>query len=182
MEEKDKTPQTHRRDFFKKSLALAFGGTAAAVPIAAGLMVTFDPLRRNFAGVGGAVKVTSLDALPADGVPRKFPVLADKVDAWNRYSNVPIGAVYLRRTKDDKITALNVLCPHAGCFVDYMPGKGNYLCPCHVSSFTIEGKIDSPGSPSPRGLDELEVQVRNTEVWVVFQNFQAGRPEKVPVT
>src|SRR5581483_1471657 len=144
MEEKDKTPQTHRRDFFKKSLALAFGGTAAAVPIAAGLMVTFDPLRRNFAGVGGAV--------------------------------------YLRRTKDDKITALNVLCPHAGCFVDYMPGKGNYLCPCHVSSFTIEGKIDSPGSPSPRGLDELEVQVRNTEVWVVFQNFQAGRPEKVPVT
>jgi menaquinol-cytochrome c reductase iron-sulfur subunit len=65
--------------------------------------------------------------------------------------------------------------------VDYSPDKGNYLCPCHVSSFTIEGKIDSPSSPSPRGLDELEVQVRNSEVWVAFQNFQAGRPDKVPV-
>jgi len=180
MEPNDNAPQPCRRDFFKKSLTLIIGGSAAAVPIVAGFMVTTDPLRRK-SGAGAAIKVTTLDALPNDGVPRKFPVLADRTDAWSKYLNVVVGAVYLRRTADDKITALNVLCPHAGCFVDYSPDKKNYLCPCHVSSFTIDGKIDSPSSPSPRGLDELEVQVRNSEVWVVFQNFQAGRPDKVPV-
>jgi menaquinol-cytochrome c reductase iron-sulfur subunit len=180
MQADEKKPGPDRRAFFKKSLALMIGGAAAAVPVAAGLLVTTDPIRRKGAA-GGEVKVTTLDALPNDGVPRKFAVVADRTDAWNRYLNVPIGAVYLRRTADDKITALNVLCPHAGCFVDYMPDRGNYLCPCHVSSFTIEGKIASPGSPSPRGLDELEVQVRGNEVWVVFQNYQAGRAEKVPV-
>jgi menaquinol-cytochrome c reductase iron-sulfur subunit len=180
MQPNDNAPQTDRRDFFKKSLALIIGGSAAAVPVVAGLMVTADPLDRK-SGAGAAIKVTTLDALPNDGVPRKFPVLADRTDAWNKYLNVVVGAVYLRRTADDKITALNVLCPHAGCFVDYSPDKKNYLCPCHVSSFTIDGKIDSPTSPSPRGLDELEVQVRDGGVWVVFQNFQAGRPDKVPV-
>ena len=62
-----------------------------------------------------------------------------------------------------------------------LPDRREFLCPCHVSSFTIDGKIDSPTSPSPRGLDELEVQVRDGGVWVVFQNYQAGRPDKVPV-
>jgi menaquinol-cytochrome c reductase iron-sulfur subunit len=119
--------------------------------------------------------------LPPDGVPRKFPVLADRTDAWNKYLNVPIGAVYLRRTSADKVEALNVVCPHAGCFVDFNPAVGGFRCPCHNSTFTVDGKIDSPASPAPRGLDSLEAEVRNGDVWVVFQNFKAGQKEKVPV-
>ncbi|MBI3191513.1 MAG: Rieske (2Fe-2S) protein, partial [Pedosphaera parvula] len=49
------------------------------------------------------------------------------------------------------------------------------------STFTIDGKIDSPNSPSPRGLDPLEVELRKQrEVWVKCQNFQSGRAERVP--
>jgi menaquinol-cytochrome c reductase iron-sulfur subunit len=161
-----------RRDFFKKSLAVIIGGIVTLVPALAGLMVLTDPLRRK-AAAGGAIKVTTLDALP---------VLADKVDAWNKYRNVPIGAVYLRRTSDGKVDALNVVCPHAGCFVDFSADRGRFLCPCHNSSFGLDGKIADPKSPSPRALDTLTVDVRgNGDVWVTFQNFQAGRPEKVPV-
>ena len=37
-------------------------------------------------------------------------------------------------------------------------------------------------SPSPRGLDELEVEIRSdNEIWVKFQNFRAGEKEKIPV-
>jgi menaquinol-cytochrome c reductase iron-sulfur subunit len=126
--------------------------------------------------------VTNLEALPDDGVPRKFPVLATRVDAWNRTSQVPIGAVYLRRLSDGKVQAFNVVCPHLGCFVDYLPDRGKYLCPCHNSTFTTAGKIDDRASPAPRGLDSLEVELRDgKEVWVKFENFQAGRPDKVPV-
>jgi len=143
--------------------------------------VFFDPLRRKSAG-NGKVRVTSLEALPDDGVPRKFPVLASRIDAWNKYHEVPIGAVYLRRTSEGKVQAFNVVCPHAGCFVDFLPERGSFLCPCHNSTFAVTGRIDNPTSPAPRGLDSLETEVRDgKEVWVQFQNFQPGRPEKIPV-
>lgn len=177
----DNDPRTDRRGFFKQSLTLVLGGAAVAVPVAAGLVVASDPLRRKSAG-GLNVQVTTLDALPADGVPRRFPVIAAKTDAWNRFAAAPVGAVYLRRTADKNIEALNVVCPHAGCFVDYATGSGTFRCPCHQSSFAIDGKIADPRSPSPRGLDSLPVEVKDDgSVWVTFQNFQAGRPDKVPV-
>jgi menaquinol-cytochrome c reductase iron-sulfur subunit len=144
------------------------------------LAVFLDPLRRSTAA-SGAVPVTTLDALPDDGVPYKFPVLATRVDAWNKFTQVPIGAVYLRRTAEGKVQAFNVVCPHAGCFVDFLADKGHYLCPCHNSSFSVTGQIADRSSPAPRGLDSLDVEVRGKEVWVKFQNFQAGRAEKVPV-
>src|SRR5260221_674567 len=90
-------------------------GRRFANDFAAGLAVYLDPLRHKSSGKG-SVRVASLEALPSDGIPRKFPVLATRVDAWNKFREVPIGAVYLRRT-GDQIEALNVVCPHAGCFV-----------------------------------------------------------------
>src|SRR5262245_25448982 len=173
--------KTGRRDFFKKVLAGFIGAVLGLVPAVAGLTVFFDPLRRKTA-TAGAIRVTTLEALPADGVPRKFPVLATRVDAWNKFTQVPIGAVYLRRTADNKLEAYNVVCPHAGCFVDFLPDRGKFLCPCHNSTFTIAGKIDDPSSPAPRGMDSLEVELREgKEVWVRFRNFEAGHAEKIPV-
>jgi menaquinol-cytochrome c reductase iron-sulfur subunit len=174
------TETDSRRGFIKELLSGVIGGLITLVPFAAGLAVYLDPLRRKSSGKG-SVRVASLEALPADGIPRKFPVLATRVDAWNKFRDVPIGAVYLRRT-GNQIEALNVVCPHAGCFVDFVPESGRYHCPCHNSSFTVAGKIYDPSSPSPRGLDSLGVQVRDgKDIWVDFRNFQAGRKEKVPV-
>jgi quinol---cytochrome c reductase iron-sulfur subunit, bacillus type len=174
-------PPPCRRDFLKKGLASLIGAIVGLVPLAAGLAVFFDPLRRKSAA-SGKVRVTTLDALPDDGIPRKFAVLASRVDAWNKYHEVPIGAVYLRRTSDGKVQAFNVVCPHAGCFVDFLPERGSFLCPCHNSTFAVTGNIDNPTSPAPRGLDALDIEVRDAkEIWVKFENFQPGRADKVPV-
>ncbi|MDP3071719.1 MAG: Rieske (2Fe-2S) protein [Opitutaceae bacterium] len=174
-------PAGDRREFLTKAAAIAIGGAITAVPPIAGLCVFLDPLRRE-ASAGASVLVASLSALTEGGEPRKFPVLADKVDAWNRATNVPVGAVYLQRLKDNKIRALNVVCPHAGCFVDFRPAQNKYHCPCHDSSFGLDGAILDPKSPSPRPLDELPVEIRKgTEVWVTFQNFRAGEHKKIPV-
>ena len=172
---------TGRRGFLKGLLVGVIGAVLGLVPLGAGLVVFLDPLRRR-SSAGHAILVTTLDALPADGVPYKFPVLASRVDAWNKFSQVPIGAVYLRRTADGKLEALNVVCPHAGCFVDYLPARQRFVCPCHNSTFTLSGGIADHTSPAPRGMDTLPVEIRNQkEVWVTFENFQAGRAEKIPV-
>ena len=174
-------PTPDRRGFLKRATAGVLGILSLLAPIGAGLAVLFDPLKRKSAGAASAVQVTTLAALPDDGIPRKFAVISSRVDAWNRSSATPIGAVYLRREKGKSIKALNVVCPHAGCFVDYRAGAHNYLCPCHNSTFALDGAINDPKSPSPRGLDELEVEIRNeNEVWVKFQNYRAGVAEKIP--
>ncbi len=174
-------PQPDRRAFLKKTLATVIGILIGLFPVALGLTVFLDPLRRK-SSTSGAVRVTTLDALPIDGVPRIFRIITDRVDAWNKSPQVPVGAVYLRRTGEKRIEALNVVCPHAGGFIDYVSGSNCFTCPLHNSTFAIDGKIRDHRSPAPRGMDALEVEIRNTkEVWVKFQNFQAGRAEKVPI-
>lgn len=169
-----------RRGFLKKLAANIIGAVITIVPLASGLALWLDPMRRRAKNVGQLVRVANLSALPDDGVPRKFAVIASRVDAWNRSPETVIGAVYLRREKDGKARAFNVVCPHAGCFVDYNTGRGAYFCPCHNSTFALDGKVSDPKSPSPRGLDELEVEIRDSEVWVKFQNYRAGISQKIP--
>jgi quinol---cytochrome c reductase iron-sulfur subunit, bacillus type len=175
------TPRHDRRGFCKRVVSILIGGTAGAVPVATGWITFLNPLREK-SSLGGFVHVASLEAVPADGLPRKFTVISDRVDAWNKFPDVPIGAVYLRRTGPRTIEALNVVCPHAGCFVDYVPARRGYFCPCHHSRFTIDGRIADPRSPAARGMDTLAVVIRNrTEIWVKFQNYRAGLATKVPV-
>jgi menaquinol-cytochrome c reductase iron-sulfur subunit len=180
MNEKPNHPQEDRRDFLKKASAVVIGGAITLPPLIAGAMVLSDPLKRA-GSIAQKIKVTTLETLPKDGIPRKFPILASRTDAWNRFPESPVGAIYLRRTTDDKLEALNVVCPHAGCFVDFRPEKKGYFCPCHNSLFEMDGKIGDPKSPAPRGLDTLAVEIRNgSEVWVEFQNYRTGTAHKIP--
>jgi Rieske Fe-S protein len=147
------------------------------VPLASGLVVLFDPLRRNGA-LGKLIPLAPLDAVPDDGVPHEFPVVAERVDAWNR-SIEPIGAVYLRRRQGAaSVECLTAICPHAGCFVSYDGQAGTFRCPCHNSQFALDGAVIEP-SPSPRPMDTLECQVRGGQVLVKFENFYSGRTDKV---
>ena len=171
-----------RREFVKACCAVALGGAAALTPVAAGLNFASDPMRRRAAASTDLLRIASLGALPADGQPRKFVVSTDRTDAWNRYPGTPVGAVYLRRTGPNTVDALTVICPHAGCAVDFRADRGQYFCPCHNSSFAADGSIADKRSPSARALDSLDVEVREGgEIWVRFMNFRAGIADKVPV-
>jgi menaquinol-cytochrome c reductase iron-sulfur subunit len=176
----DELPE--RRNFLVRAGAVAIGGFVGLFPLATGLAVFFDPLRRK-SRAGEFVKVATLDDVPSDGTPRPFSVVADRIDAWNYYPQEPIGAVYLRRTSDqEKPQAVTATCPHLGCFVDYNAGQGHYHCPCHDSSFEADGSRIRPEScPAPRDLDSLEVEVRgDNEVWVRFEKFVGGKEKKTP--
>lgn len=172
-----------RRTFLEKVAAVVIGGIVSVFPFATGLYVFLDPLRRK-ASASEFVRVAALDAIPADGVPRLFQVVRDRTDAWNRYANEPVGAVYLRNV-DGKVTAFNAECPHAGCLVAFLGDKQLFKCPCHDSSFKEDGeRIDPLHCPSPRGLDPLEVELREADggqqVLVKFEQFLAGTSERIP--
>jgi len=168
-----------RRGFLTKLMAILCGGLATLPPLAAGVWAFLDPLGRK-AGGAKFLPVTDLSAIPDDGVPRQFAVISDRTDAWTGFAAEPIGAVYLRREKgSNEVEALSATCPHAGCFVE-MEGAGKcFRCPCHNSTFTLDGGIVAP-SPSPRAMDGLECRVtKSGEVEVKFEKFRAGIADKV---
>ena len=183
MDDKGNSPPStsqDRRSFMMKTAALVVSGVIAVVAPVAGLFTFLDPLRRKTA-TRGLVRVASLSSLPTNGEPRKVPVLDTLIDAWNRTEDVPVGSVYVQKTGKDTVRVLNAVCPHLGCSVGVNAAKSGYACPCHKSSFSLDGKIADPKSPSPRGMDELEAQVKDGEVWVKFQNFRKGTVDKIPV-
>ena len=171
-----------RRSFFCQLWAIVCGGAALAVPAAAAVAAFLSPLREK-AQAGRQVRLTTLENLSDDGTPRKFPVIANRSDAWNQFPNEPVGAVFLRKTGPGQVQAFQVVCPHAGCYVSYEAGKNGFYCPCHQATFDLTGKRLDARSPSPRDLDALTCEIRNgSEVWVTFENYRTGTPQKIVQT
>lgn len=172
--------QGERRGFIK-FLCFVIGGIVSAVPFGAGIWAYINPLTRETGVDGdGFLKITTLDAIPDDGTPAKFSVIADKEDAWNKFKNISVGAIYLRK-EAGKVKALHTVCPHLGCFIDYRSSKSDFFCPCHNSNFKLDGSIVSGVSPRP--MDPLKIEIRNkVEVWVKFQNFQPGHDHPIPLS
>ncbi|MDF1810732.1 MAG: Rieske (2Fe-2S) protein [Verrucomicrobiales bacterium] len=176
---KSDSAKDDRREFLEKAGSICAGCAMLGVPAAAGIAVVLDPLRLPPKDAE-FIDVTTLDSLPPDGTPQKYVIKADKQDAWSRFPDRVIGAVYLRRLKNDTIQAFNVVCPHLGCAIEYRDVEKDYFCPCHNSDFALEDGAQGRGSPSARPLDSLETKVEEGQVWVKFQNFQTGIAEKKP--
>ncbi len=182
-----------RRSFLYRAMTIVVSAAVGLGPLLTGLAVFFDPLRKRGSASaddeGNWLRIANIDAVPDDGVPRQFPVIADQIDAWNRTPNQPIGLLYLRRAEGEaNVEVFTAVCPHAGCNVGLVEKNEQlqYLCPCHNSAFDLTGeKIESGGTvhPSPRDMDKLEVDqeklAETGEVWVDFKNFYPGKHERV---
>ena len=148
--------------------------------------------RGKKAGAGGGneefIKLRiNTDAVPADGTPVAVTVIADQVDAWNKYKDVPIGSIWLRRKSDGSLVAFSSTCPHLGCSVDYRVSDNDFYCPCHTSAFDLDG--ERKNKVPPRTMDDLEIftaidgerDEAGTELWVRYQNFRGGTDQKIEV-
>ncbi len=122
----------------------------------------------------------SLDALPADGQPVSVTVHDDKDNAWNRLLDVQVGTVWLRKLAPDQVIAFSSVCPHLGCAVDYRDSRGDFFCPCHTSSFNLDGQ--KTNEIPPRGLDVLQTRLEGKQIWLKYENFRAGTKDKIPVS
>ncbi len=202
MTENDRSPSTAepslpRRKWLTAAAAGVLSAVVGIVPLIPGVGFFLDPLiRRKQGQSGGAggrkdadgfirVPIT-VSALPEDGTPQQFTVLDDKTDAWNRFVDVPIGSIWLRRV-GESVIAFNTTCPHLGCGVGFRPAQRDFFCPCHTSAFDLDGhKINEV---PPRDMDALEVRRKSNgvvqpdgeEVWVRYVNYRAATSEKIPV-
>jgi len=152
-------------------------GAAAVIP---GLGLLLAPLRKpTVTGSGRPLRVgRERDVRPAK--PLRVAVTGDQQDAWLRLQGVTLGSCWLVRATDTApIRAFSTVCPHLGCGIDFDDRTRQFQCPCHASSFDLDGRCLS--GPSPRGLDELEVATEGGEVLVRYQRFRTNTSDKEPI-
>ncbi len=177
--EMSERPPDTRRAFFAM-LTAGLGALTAAIAVVPGLGLLAAPLRRAIIrGAGQPLRVASdQDVKPEK--PIRVTAVGEVQDAWQRLDHVTVGSCWLvRATEGAPIRAFSTVCPHLGCGIDWNDRTGKFDCPCHDSSFDLQGRCLS--GPAPRGLDELEVSADGREVLVRYQRFRTGSAKKEPV-
>ncbi len=69
------------------------------------------------------------------------------------------------------------ICPHLGCDYSWSDTDMKFECPCHGSIFTLDGTV--VGGPAPRPLDTLNYKIENGILFVQYEDFKVGIPQKV---
>jgi menaquinol-cytochrome c reductase iron-sulfur subunit len=168
-----------RRTFVARVTA-ALGALAAAAAVVPGLGLLLAPLRKaGGRGPGRSVRVASDHQVRPDK-PLRVTAVGEQQDAWVRLDRVTLGSCWLVRAHDNApVRAFSTVCPHLGCSVDYDDQTRRFDCPCHGSSFDLDGR--RLAGPAPRGLDELDCTTAGGDVRVVYQRFRTGTPSKEPI-
>lgn len=74
------------------------------------------------------------------------------------------GHFYLVRFNDGGFMAFSLKCTHLGCSILWDDKKDKFFCPCHSSSFAINGDVINP--PAPRALDMYKIKIIHGQVEV----------------
>ena len=131
-----------RRNFLKK-LWMGLGLLAGAefIGVVAGFL---------FTGKGNEEKTEA----------RKL-IEAGPVDSFKPDSVTPFrgGRFFLARLGDGGFIAISLRCTHLGCSINWEEDKKLFICPCHASSFNMNGDVLNP--PAPKALDYYPVIIEN---------------------
>ena len=72
--------------------------------------------------------------------------------------------ILIVQQRADKVHALSVECTHQGCHV--RPSRNSFVCPCHGSTFDLEGRVIHGPAKAPLLRFEVEVTANGIEVIV----------------
>ncbi|MFN3322259.1 MAG: ubiquinol-cytochrome c reductase iron-sulfur subunit [Bryobacteraceae bacterium] len=147
-----------RRTFFT---AVIYGlwsliGAALALPAAVYLLVPPRSRRGE-----DWVEVGDISQL-RDGAPEEVVFRRDRVDGWKTLNEK--ATAWVVKMPDLQVVAFSPQCTHLGCAYHWDERNHEFLCPCHTSTFSIDGKVLT--GPAPRPLDRYEVRVDNGKLWL----------------
>ncbi len=64
--------------------------------------------------------------------------------------NTPVGEVLVVKTSQlNDLVAVNPKCTHAGCTVEWKSDTNKFVCPCHGSEFSVDGKVQAAPATAP---------------------------------
>ncbi|MEO8657688.1 MAG: Rieske (2Fe-2S) protein [Bryobacteraceae bacterium] len=94
--------------------------------------------------------------------PEEMVFRRTRVDGWKVTSEK--ATAWVVKTSDNQVTAFAPQCTHLGCAYHWEEQSKEFLCPCHTSTFAIDGKVTA--GPAPRPLDRYEAKVEKGKLMV----------------
>ncbi|MCU0489563.1 MAG: Rieske 2Fe-2S domain-containing protein [Anaerolineales bacterium] len=157
-EEPAKKKKMNRREFLNFAWLASLGFLTVNV---AGITYLFTMPRFKAGEFGGVFPYGKASELPQLGdAPQNFP----KVKLW------------MSKTEEG-VTAIYKVCTHLGCLYGWSDQADRFVCPCHGSQFTKDGKFIA--GPAPRSLDRFPIQVVS-DGQVIAETNANGDPLQIP--
>lgn len=145
------------RRSFAETLIFGLTGLVGAVVGALGGAYLLVPARKR--GQAGWVEAADLTRLK-EGVPEEVLFERTRVDGWRLLKERT--SAWVVKKSGDEVVAFSPSCTHLGCAYTYDSAAKNFICPCHTSAFSLDGKVLT--GPAPRALDRYDVQVDSGKV------------------
>jgi menaquinol-cytochrome c reductase iron-sulfur subunit len=150
------TETNNRRTFFLTMVYGLWAAMGAAVSIPAVVYLLFPPNLRKESEWDEAGDVTKM--VPNSPVEMVFR--RNRIDGWRIESEK--STAWAVKLDNGQIIALEPQCTHLGCAYHWDDIRKQFLCPCHNSVFSIDGKVLE--GPAPRPLDRYEAKVQNNKL------------------
>jgi menaquinol-cytochrome c reductase iron-sulfur subunit len=141
-----------RRNFYILFINGIMGLIGVALAIPAAIYLLFPPKARKAAEWVETADLASLTA----GKPTEISFQRNRVDGWKIISEK--ATAWVVKQPDGQVVAFTPNCTHLGCAYHWDDPTHTFVCPCHTSSFSIDGKV--LGGPAPRPLDRYTVRVQ----------------------
>ena len=157
-EDAEALPGTSRRRFYLTFIYGLWGLISAALVAPAMVYLLLPPKVRRESDWVEAGDVTKLQPkTPVEVFFRK-----NRVDGWKVSSEKQ--TAWVVKLSDQNIVAFGPQCTHLGCAYHWDENTSEFLCPCHSSVFSVDGKVVS--GPAPRPLDRYETRIENGKLLV----------------
>lgn len=147
-----------RRTFFLTVVYGLWGVMTAALAIPAAVYLLLPPRLRKEADWSEAGDVTKM----TPNAPVEMVFRRNRVDGWRLLSEK--STAWAVKLDDGQVVAFAPQCTHLGCAYHWEETKKQFLCPCHTSIFSIDGKVLA--GPAPRPLDRYDAKVQNNKLMV----------------
>jgi cytochrome b6-f complex iron-sulfur subunit len=142
--------QTRRRFCAQAATVAAFGGVLGNI----------------LQGCSSPTSPTNAPSLPTVNGTRISGGITLSIDANSPLSAVgsaalvqtSIGDFLVARTAQSSFVALSAICTHQTCTITGF-GNQNYVCPCHGSTFDVNGRVLA--GPAPASLRQYPAQFTN---------------------
>jgi menaquinol-cytochrome c reductase iron-sulfur subunit len=143
--------ETSRRSFYSACIYGLGAVISAGLALPAAAYLLLKPKAQKAAQWVDAADLNTLQV----GKPEEVVFRRSRVDGW-RVLNEKATA-WVVRLDEQNVVAYSPQCTHLGCAYHWDAQAKNFLCPCHTSVFSLEGKVIA--GPAPRPLDRYVTRV-----------------------
>ena len=149
------TPTT-RRSFSVVAIHAIWASIVAAlsIPAAFYLLIPARIRRKNDWVEAGDVAQLTPDS------PVEVAFRRNRVDGWRVISEK--STAWVVKLPNNEVVAYAPQCTHLGCAYHWDQNKTRFVCPCHNSVFSVDGKVQS--GPAPRPLDRFRTKIEGNKL------------------